>query len=612
MSNEIKNVSQLLDLGEEQGYVTLADVEECLESTSGMSKDKIVSIIEQMGIVVKQNVKDEDNDTVDQFVDTIEKDEAVEDLEATKGLNMDSNRIYMNSLGKHPLLTRKQEVIEFQKIEEASKKHTDASMSCPTTLYTLIQIAEDFKKGKTAIEDIVDSLISMDKTPAILLDNATDNNLSEDDDIIVEEDVSEESEEMYALDEEMSEDFEEVNLEKFRNKVFEIFSVFPELYEKMISALKKHGETSDEYLAVCGEVLEAISDIRFTQKAVKILNENLKKDLYIIRDAEENIRNIIKNKANASLDEFKKAFIGQETNKLWYKSLKQNTQDKIHPFIDEIESYQNIIVDVVNSVGLSVAKMKKINTITLKADKDISDARAKMINSNLRLVVSIAKRYKDNNVQFSDIIQEGNMGLIRSVSKFEYRRGYKFSTYATWWIRQSITRAIADQSRTVRIPVYMVDKINKMKKIQKNILALTGKPATIEQLAKELQVTIPQMEKIVNNSAKQAVSFETPIGDDESTTLGDFIEDNSLVRPQDALENESRIKTIEEHLNSLSDEREAKVLRLRFGIGTHEEHTLEQVGEGMGLTRERIRQIETKALNKLRMPHRKTSMEDLV
>lgn len=204
------------------------------------------------------------------------------------------------------------------------------------------------------------------------------------------------------------------------------------------------------------------------------------------------------------------------------------------------------------------------------------------------------------------------MGLIRSVSKFEYRRGYKFSTYATWWIRQSITRAIADQSRTVRIPVYMVDKINKMKKIQKNILALTGKPATIEQLAKELQVTIPQMEKIVNNSAKQAVSFETPIGDDESTTLGDFIEDNSLVRPQDALENESRIKTIEEHLNSLSDEREAKVLRLRFGIGTHEEHTLEQVGEGMGLTRERIRQIETKALNKLRMPHRKTSMEDLV
>lgn len=610
MSNEIKNVSQLLDLGEEQGYVTLADVEECLESTNGMSKEKIVSIIQQMGIVVKQNIKDEDNDTVDQFVDIIEKDEAVEDIEASKGLNMDSNRIYMNSIGKHPLLTRKQEFLLFEKIEEASKKHTDASMSCPTTLYTLIKIGEDFKKGKMAIEDIVDSLISMDKTPVILLENV-ENNFTDD----VVDEIVDDNDKLYsldALDEEMSEDFEEVNQEKFKNTVMEIFSKFPALYEKMINSLKEHGESSNQYLAVCGEVLEAISDIRFTQKAVKTLNENLRKDLYIIRDAEENIRNIIKNKANASLDEFKKAFIGQETNKEWYKLLKNNTQDKISPFMKDIENHQNVIIDVVNNVGLSVAKMKKINTITLKADKDISDARAIMINSNLRLVVSIAKRYKDNNVQFADIIQEGNMGLIRSVSKFEYRRGYKFSTYATWWIRQSITRAIADQSRTVRIPVYMVDKINKMKKVQKNILAQTGKVATIEQLAKELQVSIPQMEKIMNNSAKQAVSFETPVGDDESTTLGDFIEDNSLIRPQDALENESRVKTIEDHLNSLSDEREAKVLRLRFGIGTHEEHTLEQVGEGMGLTRERIRQIETKALSKLRMPHRKSSMEDLM
>lgn len=604
MSNEIKNVSQLLDLGEENGFVTISDIEELLENTNGMSKEKVISIIEQMGIVVKENSKEEDNDTVDQIVDTIEKDEAVEDIEASKGLSIDSNRIYMMNIGRHNLLTRKEEYSLFEMIEEASKKHTDASMSCPTTLLKLIKINESFKKGKVQVDDIVDSLISMDKTPVNLFNEIEE---SEENSAELEED----SPLFDEIDEEMSEEFEEINQEKFKNSVMEIFDKIPELYEKMVYALKNHGEKSCEYVSVCAEVLEVISDVRFTQKAVKSLNENLKSDLLNIRDSEEKIRNIIKNKARIPMENFKSAFINSETNLEWYKNLSENLQIKISPYLEDIKRQQENIIDIVDNVGLSVDKMKKINSITLKADENISNARAAMINSNLRLVVSIAKRYKDNNVQFADIIQEGNMGLIRSVSKFEYRRGYKFSTYATWWIRQSITRAIADQSRTVRIPVYMVDKINKMKKIQKQILAKTGNNATVEQLATELQVSIPQMEKIINNSAKLAVSFDTPVGDDESTTLGDFIEDNSLVRPQDALEHENRMKKIEENLDSLTDEREAKVLRLRFGIGTHEEHTLEQVGEGMGLTRERIRQIETKALEKLRKPHRKSTMEDL-
>jgi RNA polymerase primary sigma factor len=499
----------------------------------------------------------------------------------------------MREMGTVELLTREGEIEIAKRIEEGLKHMIQAISACPTTIADILEAADKISKDEMRIDELIDGLIDPNAVEAI-------EELAEGDDLDVDDDEEEEDEE-----DDAGGGAQSASLIKLKAEALERFATLRDLYEKMVVSLQKKGPQDKTYMKLQEQISNELMNIRFTARTTERLCDAVRHMVDQARTHERKILNLCVDKAGMPRPHFIKSFPGNETNLDWLKAEIANGPAntavlmRMQPAV--LEEQQKLI-DLQDRIGIPLKDLKDINKQMSTGEAKARRAKREMTEANLRLVISIAKKYTNRGLQFLDLIQEGNIGLMKAVDKFEYRRGYKFSTYATWWIRQAITRSIADQARTIRIPVHMIETINKMNRISRQILQETGNEPDPATLAEKMEMPEEKIRKILKIS-KEPISMETPIGDDDDSHLGDFIEDNATMAPADAALYSSLRDATKEVLDSLTP-REAKVLRMRFGIEMNTDHTLEEVGKQFDVTRERIRQIEAKALRKLRHPSR--------
>lgn len=579
------------------GYIEFSDLKEFFDN--GLYFEDAMKKINNSDLkVLNQNVEVEESE-IRELVDFNEKSE-----KAGKSSTVDGMSVYMRKIGENPLLDKNEEIDIFKSIEESREKYARASMSCILTLISLEKMNNYFERGVYKVSDFIEGLKSLDEKHYSKIKNNNDSDL-ENEDFSTDQNFE---------DTEESEDLREsINQKEINDGTRDIFNQIKPLRLKMENSLSAFGEDSKEYENVCDEVVDLLSDVRFSQKAIKVLNNDISKIVSNIRIHENKILEIVK-KSKIKSSNFKKAFIGKETDLEWYRELNGNDLSIIATYIPEINSIQKEIASIIKPTMLSVKKIKKINTITSVEDKNISNNIGLMVKSNLRLVVSCAKKYYSFHPNlFEDFIQEGNIGLMKAVSKFIYRKGFKFSTYAVWWIKQSINGTIQGQSRTVRIPIYMNEQISKINKIQDKFMKENGYNPKPSYIAEKMDMTVDKVEKILLNINKTSVSMDAPIGDsDETGNMFDVLPDSQSMNPVDILENEKKEKAVNTILSQIRDERAAEVLRLRFGIGINHSKTLEEIGEIMDLTRERIRQIEVSGLKQLKSSRYIDLVKDLV
>jgi len=476
-----------------------------------------------------------------------------------------------------------------------------AISACPTTIAEVIAAAKDIRDDKKRIDEVVDGLIDPNAeedftppTPAASAAAAAE----------FEDDEDGEADAASA---------NTAKLQELRRAALEKFEHIESWFDKMRVAYEKEGYKSKPYLRAQTELQETLMTIRFTAKMVEKLCDTLRSQVEEVRTLERAIGNICVNKVGMPRDLFMQGFPGNETNLRWIEKHCEGNQAWVITLrrnVPAVQDLQQKLIDLQARVVLPLPDLKEINKQMTMGEARARKAKREMTEANLRLVISIAKKYTNRGLQFLDLIQEGNIGLMKAVDKFEYRRGYKFSTYATWWIRQAITRSIADQARTIRIPVHMIETINKMNRISRQILQETGIEPDPATLSVKMEMPEDKIRKILK-IAKEPISMETPIGDDDDSHLGDFIEDTTTLAPADAALHGSMRDVVKEVLDSLTP-REAKVLRMRFGVEMSTDHTLEEVGKQFDVTRERIRQIEAKALRKLRHPSRADKLKSFL
>ncbi|WP_131112554.1 RNA polymerase sigma factor RpoD [Sulfuricystis thermophila] len=601
----------LITLGKERGYLTYAEINDHLpdDIVDAEQIESIISTFNDMGIqVYDQPPAPEEILLAEQTAAPVDADEAEEEAEQALssvdsefGRTTDPVRMYMREMGTVELLTREGEIEIAKRIEEGLRHMVQAISACPTTIAEILEMADKVAKDEMRIDELVDGLIDPN-APAADLEAEGAADLAED-----------LGEELDIDDEEAAQARVSASLLQLKQDALERFAVIHQLYGKLMQTLAKKGSQDKAYLKIQKQISDELMNIRFTARTIERLCDSVRGMVEAVRNHERKILHLCVDKAHMPRNHFIKVFPGNETNMEWLKTEVQSKQPYAAALMraaPAILEEQQKLIDLQNRIGIPLKELKEINKQMSTGEAKARRAKREMTEANLRLVISIAKKYTNRGLQFLDLIQEGNIGLMKAVDKFEYRRGYKFSTYATWWIRQAITRSIADQARTIRIPVHMIETINKMNRISRQILQETGQEPDPATLAEKMDMPEDKIRKILKIS-KEPISMETPIGDDDDSHLGDFIEDTTTLAPADAALYASLREITKEVLDSLTP-REAKVLRMRFGIEMNTDHTLEEVGKQFDVTRERIRQIEAKALRKLRHPSRSEKLRSFL
>jgi RNA polymerase primary sigma factor len=605
-------LKNLIKLGKERGYLTYAEINDHLpdDVVDAEQIESIISTFNDMQIQVFDEAPAAEDLLMSDAAPTVADDEEVEEeaeqalstVDSEFGRTTDPVRMYMREMGSVELLTREGEIEIAKRIEDGLKHMIQAISACPTTIAEILDAVARIERDEMRIDELIDGLIDPNAVEAEEVAAA-------------EEEVIEEEEEA-----EEDEDGDEggaaasASLLQLKTEALERFALIKQLYAKAHSALLKKGSQDKTYLKLQQQISDELLYIRFTSKTIERLCDSVRGMVEEVRSCERKIQQICVDKVHMPRPHFIKVFPGNEMNLDWVDG-EISTSARTYGAVltrnaPAIKEQQQKLIDLQTRIGIPLKELKDINKQMSTGEAKARRAKREMTEANLRLVISIAKKYTNRGLQFLDLIQEGNIGLMKAVDKFEYRRGYKFSTYATWWIRQAITRSIADQARTIRIPVHMIETINKMNRISRQILQETGAEPDPATLAKKMEMPEEKIRKILKIS-KEPISMETPIGDDDDSHLGDFIEDTATLAPTDAALFSSLRNITKEILDTLTP-REAKVLRMRFGIEMNTDHTLEEVGKQFDVTRERIRQIEAKALRKLRHPSRSDKLKSFL
>ncbi len=602
-------LKNLIMLGKERGYLTYAEVNDHLpdEMLDAEQIESVISMINDMGIQVFDQAPAAEDLLMSENPAPVADEDAVEAAEAALsnvdaefGRTTDPVRMYMREMGTKDLLTREGEIEIAKRIEDGLKHMVLAISACPLTITHILDLVDKVEKDEIKIDDLVDGLMDSSGEDVIMEATAAAAAAAAAADEADEHDIDVEDE-----DDDGGAAINAANLAQLRTDALERFAEIRKINDKMRPALNKYGFVSPQYQKLQNELSNLLMGMRFSARQVDNLCETVRNIVEEVRTHERAIMDMAVTKSGMPRAYFIKSFPGLEGNDAWLAqelSNKSAYQEQLSRYQYNILERQSKLRGLQQRAGIPVKELKDINKKMSTGEAKARRAKREMIEANLRLVISIAKKYTNRGLQFLDLIQEGNIGLMKAVDKFEYRRGYKFSTYATWWIRQAITRSIADQARTIRIPVHMIETINKMNRISRQILQETGLEPDPATLAEKMEMPEDKVRKIMKIS-KEPISMETPIGDDDDSHLGDFIEDSATLAPAEAAMYSSLQFVTQEILDSLTP-REAKVLRMRFGIEMNTDHTLEEVGKQFDVTRERIRQIEAKALRKLRHPSR--------
>lgn len=612
VSTSTSQLATLIQMGKEQGYLTYAEVNDQLPEsiTESDQIEDIVQMLTDVGIKIFESAPDDDDILMsdDASDDDMAADEAaavLASVETEPGRTTDPVRMYMREMGTVDLLTREGEIAIAKRIEEGIRDVQFAMAYWPGTVQFVLDEYQRVLEGEKKLSDVITGFLDPetdeiapandddDKIPVIKAKGATKD---------VDLDDDEEDEELEAADDEdAEEETSGLDPEEVRIRLEEIEALFTIAK----AALNEHGrgsrEAEDAYAKLAERFMMLKLNNRLSDQVMAIMH-----DVYDdVRKLERQIMRLVIRRGRMPRNEFRKTFPSNEANVDWLTERlkgKPGFADTLEKVIDDVILLQRKIRDYEQQLDMEIHDMKDVARRMAIGEAKARRAKKEMVEANLRLVISIAKKYTNRGLQFLDLIQEGNIGLMKAVDKFEYRRGYKFSTYATWWIRQAITRSIADQARTIRIPVHMIETINKINRVSRQLLQEMGREPTPEELGERLEMDEVKVRKVLK-IAKEPISMETPIGDDEDSHLGDFIEDQTISSPVDDATSAGLREATRDVLSNLT-EREARVLKMRFGIDMPTDHTLEEVGKQFDVTRERIRQIEAKALRKLRHPSR--------